>query len=62
VVGALNTLSFPKKLLQYPVRILELLLEKLRTIGIILKNTIRSADQAFRYGGDEFAVLLKRLA
>ncbi|MFH0769092.1 MAG: GGDEF domain-containing protein, partial [Chloroflexota bacterium] len=27
-------------------------------IGSILKNTIRSADQAFRYGGDEFAILL----
>ena len=23
-----------------------------------MKNTIRSADQAFRYGGDEFAILL----
>ena len=27
-------------------------------IGSIIKNKIRSADQAFRYGGDEFAVLL----
>jgi len=27
-------------------------------IGNIMKNTIRNADQAFRYGGDEFAVLL----
>ncbi len=27
-------------------------------IGSILKNTIRSADQAFRYGGDEFAIFL----
>ncbi len=30
----------------------------LRKIGSIMKNSIRSADQAFRYGGDEFAVLL----
>ncbi len=30
----------------------------LRKIGGIVKNTIRSADQAFRYGGDEFAILL----
>jgi diguanylate cyclase (GGDEF)-like protein/putative nucleotidyltransferase with HDIG domain len=30
----------------------------LKQIGSILKITIRSADQAFRYGGDEFAVLL----
>ncbi len=27
-------------------------------IGSITRNTIRSADQAFRYGGDEFAILL----
>ncbi len=27
-------------------------------IGNIMKNTIRNADRAFRYGGDEFAVLL----
>jgi len=32
--------------------------EVLRQIGIIMKNTIREADQAFRYGGDEFAILL----
>ena len=32
--------------------------ELLRQIGIIMKNTIREADQAFRYGGDEFAILL----
>ncbi|MBN1191558.1 MAG: diguanylate cyclase [Dehalococcoidales bacterium] len=32
--------------------------ELLRQIGIIIKNTIREADQAFRYGGDEFAILL----
>jgi len=30
----------------------------LREIGSIVKTTIRSSDQAFRYGGDEFAVLL----
>ncbi len=30
----------------------------LKKIGSILKSTIRSTDQAFRYGGDEFAVLL----
>ncbi len=30
----------------------------LRKIGGILKNSIRSTDQAFRYGGDEFAILL----
>ncbi len=27
-------------------------------IGSIIKNTIRGVDQAFRYGGDEFAILL----
>jgi diguanylate cyclase (GGDEF)-like protein len=32
--------------------------ELLRQIGIVIKNTIREADQAFRYGGDEFAILL----
>ncbi|HUU08402.1 MAG TPA: diguanylate cyclase [Dehalococcoidales bacterium] len=30
----------------------------LQQIGSIMKKAIRSADQAFRYGGDEFAVLL----
>jgi len=30
----------------------------LKEIGSVLKSTIRSTDQAFRYGGDEFAVLL----
>jgi len=30
----------------------------LREIGGIMKNSIRSTDQAFRYGGDEFAILL----
>ncbi|MFC1903777.1 diguanylate cyclase [Chloroflexota bacterium] len=30
----------------------------LAKIGGIMKNAIRSADQAFRYGGDEFAILL----
>jgi diguanylate cyclase (GGDEF)-like protein/putative nucleotidyltransferase with HDIG domain len=32
--------------------------ELLRQIGNIMKNTIREADRAFRYGGDEFAILL----
>jgi len=30
----------------------------LRQIGNIIKSTIRGTDQAFRYGGDEFAILL----
>jgi diguanylate cyclase (GGDEF)-like protein len=30
----------------------------LRQVGSIMKHTIREADQAFRYGGDEFAILL----
>jgi diguanylate cyclase (GGDEF)-like protein/putative nucleotidyltransferase with HDIG domain len=30
----------------------------LRQVGRIIKGAIRSADQAFRYGGDEFAILL----
>ena len=30
----------------------------LRQISTIMKSSIRSADQAFRYGGDEFAILL----
>lgn len=30
----------------------------LRKIGSAIKNSIRSADQAFRYGGDEFAIIL----
>lgn len=30
----------------------------LRQIGSIIKSAIRTADQAFRYGGDEFAILL----
>jgi len=30
----------------------------LKRIGNILKSSIRNTDQAFRYGGDEFAVLL----
>ena len=30
----------------------------LRRIGEIMRNSIRSADQAFRYGGDEFTVIL----
>ena len=34
----------------------------LRQIGTILKSCIRSTDQAFRYGGDEFAILLLQTA
>ena len=30
----------------------------LRHVGEIIRNTIRSADQAFRYGGDEFTIIL----
>ena len=30
----------------------------LKEIGGVLKGTVRNTDQAFRYGGDEFAVLL----
>lgn len=30
----------------------------LRKIGSVIENSIRSADRAFRYGGDEFAILL----
>jgi len=30
----------------------------LRRIGSIMKSAIRGSDQAFRYGGDEFAILL----
>ena len=30
----------------------------LRQVGRIIKSTIRTSDQAFRYGGDEFAILL----
>lgn len=32
--------------------------EFLKQISRIMRGTIRSADQAFRYGGDEFAILL----
>ncbi len=32
--------------------------ELLREIGSVLKDSVRGADQAFRYGGDEFAILL----
>jgi len=32
--------------------------ELLRQVGTIIQNTIREADRAFRYGGDEFAILL----
>jgi len=31
-------------------------------IGTIIKNSIRDADQAFRYGGDEFVVILPQTA
>ncbi|MDP2931119.1 MAG: diguanylate cyclase, partial [Chloroflexota bacterium] len=34
----------------------------LKQIGTVLKSSIRSADQAFRYGGDEFAILLPQTA
>ncbi len=30
----------------------------LRQVGNVIKSTIRNADRAFRYGGDEFAILL----
>ena len=30
----------------------------LRQVGSIMKRAVRNADQAYRYGGDEFAVLL----
>ena len=32
--------------------------EYLRRVGSIIKATVRNTDQAFRYGGDEFAILL----
>lgn len=32
--------------------------EFLRQVGSTLRNAIRSTDQAFRYGGDEFAIIL----
>ena len=32
--------------------------ELLRQLGSIMRSAIRSADEAFRYGGDEFAILL----
>ncbi|MBA7663311.1 hypothetical protein ES703_71350 [subsurface metagenome] len=34
----------------------------LKQIGSIMKSAIRNADQAFRYGGDEFAILLPQTA
>jgi len=30
----------------------------LKQLGVVLKGAIRDADEAFRYGGDEFAILL----
>ncbi len=30
----------------------------LRQVGTVIKSAIRNADRAFRYGGDEFAILL----
>jgi len=30
----------------------------LKQLGVIMRNTVRTADEAFRYGGDEFAILL----
>lgn len=32
--------------------------ELLRQIGIIMNSAVRESDRAFRYGGDEFAILL----
>jgi len=32
--------------------------ELMRQIGLIMRNAIRESDRAFRYGGDEFAILL----
>ncbi len=30
----------------------------LKQLGTVMKNSIRTADEAFRYGGDEFAILM----
>jgi diguanylate cyclase (GGDEF)-like protein len=32
--------------------------EVLRNVGAIIKNSIRNIDMAFRYGGDEFSIIL----
>jgi len=33
----------------------------LRQVGVLIKDSIRTSDQAFRYGGDEFVVLLPHI-
>jgi diguanylate cyclase (GGDEF)-like protein/putative nucleotidyltransferase with HDIG domain len=36
--------------------------EILKKVGAIIKNSIRNIDMAFRYGGDEFAIILPQTA